>query len=120
MFPVPASNRAGGSCYTVRSKLNVGDHVAAALPRGHRGQQVRFAVQHTDAGRSEHLVTGEDEEVRVEFGHVHPQMRHGLRAVDQHARPGGVGGSDDLPDRCDGAERVGHLSDGHQSSSVGQ
>ena len=44
-------------------KRDVGDHVAAALPRRHRLKDRLLAVNRPDASRGEHLVPGKHEEV---------------------------------------------------------
>ena len=70
---------------------DVADHVAAALPRRHRVQQVELSVQDADPGRCEHLVPGERVPVAVEQLHVDRHVRHGLGAVDRApARRGGA------------------------------
>ena len=43
-----------------------------------------------DPGRAQHLVAAEGQEVAVQRAHVHRQMRHALRAVQQHQRAGRV------------------------------
>ena len=68
----------------VFSKRDRADHVAAALVRRHRLEQRRLAVEHADAGRAVDLVPGERVEIAVERLHVDRQVRHRLRAVDQH------------------------------------
>ena len=62
------------------------DHVAAAHERRHRFQQVAPAPQHADARRPAHLVAGKGQEITVQRLHIGGQMRHALRAIDQHQR----------------------------------
>src|SRR5258707_3270075 len=63
------------------------DHLAAALPRRHRRQQLVPAVEHTDAGWPVGLVTGKRVEIAIQRLHVHGEPRRRLAAVDQHLRP---------------------------------
>ena len=67
------------------------DHVAAAQEGGHGFEQLALAVEDADAGRAAHLVAGEGQEVHVERLHVHGQVGHALRGVEQHQRAGRVG-----------------------------
>ena len=69
-------------------------------------EDARLAVDDADAGRREHLVAGEHEEVAVERLHVDPHVRHRLRAVDDDDGAMPVRHGDHLADRRDGAERV--------------
>ena len=67
---------------------DVADHLAAAEERGHRLEQLAPGPQRADAGRSEHLVRGDRDEVGVPVLHVDREVRHGLARVDEHrARP---------------------------------
>ena len=95
------------------------DHVAAALPRRHRLELARLAVERADAGRPEHLVAGEDVEVAVERLHVDRHVRDGLRAVDQHARAVAVRHLDHLARRRDRAERIRDLREGDDARAAG-
>ena len=67
--------------------LNLADHVAAGKERRHRFEQLALAVEQADAGRAEHLVAAEREEIDVERLHVDRHMRNALRAVDQDVVP---------------------------------
>ena len=49
---------------------------------GMASRMLGLAVDGADAGRREHLVAGEDEEVAVERLHVDRHVRDRLRAVD--------------------------------------
>ena len=60
------------------------DHVAAALVRRHGFQQSGLAIENADAGRTVHLVTGENVEVAIQSLYVDVDMRHGLGSIDQH------------------------------------
>ena len=75
---------------------HLANHVAASEKRRHRLQQLAAAPQHTNTARPEHLVPAERQEVAAKRAHVHRQMRHALRAIHQHQRPGGVRPRDDL------------------------
>jgi len=93
---------------------DVANHVAAALPWRRVVEQSFFAVQNTDTGRTEHLVTGKYEPVAIQRLHVSPQMRDRLRTIQQDPGAGSMGHVDDLSGRRDGAERVRNLSERHQ------
>ena len=86
MFGVPASNLYGTVVVQRLLERDRRDHVAAALVRRHRLEQRAPAVEHADAGRAEHLVAREHVEVAVERLHVDHEVRHRLRAVDEHDR----------------------------------
>ena len=109
----PRTSRAARPTSTRRS-VDAGDHVPAAEERRHRLEQLAAAVQHADAGRPVGLVAGPGVEVGAERGDVDRQVRHGLRAVDQHDRAGGVRAARDLVDRVDRAEHVGDVGDGDE------
>ena len=49
------------------------DHLAAAVPRRHRIEQLRASVEHADPGRSAHFVSGEGEEIAAQFLHIDRQ-----------------------------------------------
>ncbi len=95
-------------------RRDVGDHVAAALPRRRLGQRFLGAVEHADSGGAVDLVSGEHEEVGAEFRDVDRHVLNRLSAVDQHPGAVAVTQFDDLVDRDHRAQRVGHLGDGHQ------
>ena len=111
---VPASNLRGRLGPRGLEVADAGDHVPAAEERRHRLEQLAAAVQHADAGRPVGLVAGPGVEVGAERGDVDRQVRHGLRAVDQHERAGGVRALGDLGDRVDRAEHVGDVGDGDE------
>ncbi len=96
------------------------DHVAAALPRRHGGQQFLAGVEHADAGRPVQLVRGEGVEVRAQRAHVDRDVRHGLGAIDQHHRPGGVRGLDDALHRQHRAQRIGDMRDPDEARARGE
>ncbi len=60
------------------------DHVAAALPGRHRGEQIVAPIERADPGRSIDLMTGKGIEVAVQRLHIDRQPRRCLAAVDQH------------------------------------
>ncbi len=74
----------------------------------------RLPYTRADTGRPEDLVAREHVPVAIQRLHVHAHVRHGLRAVHQHARAVAMRDFDHLPGRRDGAERVGHLREGDQ------
>ena len=91
MLPVPASKRPGGAWNVVFSNVTSSIMLPPPCQGGIASSTLALAVDHADAGRGEHLVAGEDEEVAVERLHVDRHVRDRLRAVDQHAwRRGGA------------------------------
>ena len=93
---------------------HVGDHVAAALPRRQLLQQVRLAIHGADARRAEHFMPRKHVKIGAQRLHVDAQVRHGLRAIDQHAHAGRMRQRDDLGHGRDRAQRIRHLRHGHQ------
>ncbi len=72
-------------------------------------EQLLAAPEHADAGRPEHLVAGEGEEVDPERAHVDGAVRDELGAVGERRRaPARVGGGDDRVEVDDRAEHVRH------------
>ena len=88
------------------------DHVAAALPGRHGGEQRLARVEHADAGRAVHLVRGERVEVAAERLHVHGQVRDRLGAVDHGRDPALAGRGDEIRERQHRAERVRDVGEG--------
>jgi len=88
-----------------------GDHVPAAEKRRHRLEQLATPVQDADAGRAVGLVARPRVEVRVDRADVDRELRHGLRSVDDDDRARGVRTADDLVQRVDRAQDVGHVRD---------
>lgn len=76
-----------------------------------------LAIECSDPGRSENLVTGEHEEIRVHGLDIDGQMGRGLGAVDQNRHAAGMGQGYDLLDRIDRAEGVRDMSDGDEFGS---
>ena len=102
MGGVPASNFAGAFCPCAAFEQHLGDHLAAAEERRHRVEQRAARPQGTHAVRSEKLVAAEGIEIDAKGGDVDGAVRDTLRAVEQHARAGRLGRSDDR----------GHVEDG--------
>ena len=73
----------------------------------------RSAVEHADAGGSEHLVPGERQEVDVQRGHVDGLVRYRLAGVEHGQRADPPGGGDQHLDRVDRAQHVGLVGEGH-------
>ena len=94
------------------------DHRAAGEERGQRVEQVAAAVEHADAGRREHLVTGEHGEVDVERAHVERQVRRRLAGVEHHERADGVGAGDEQLDRVHRAQHVRHVGERDDSGAL--
>ena len=94
------------------------DHVSAAHERRHRFEQIRLPEQHADAGRTVELVPGRDVEVAAERLDVDRHVVRRLRSVDQDRDAARVRERDDVLDRIDRAERVGHVRDRRRSWSA--
>ena len=75
------------------------DHLAAAEERRQLVEQLATAPEHADAGRADHLVAGEGQQVGAARDHVDRQLRHGLGGVDDddRRRPRGPGGRSRRP-----------------------
>jgi len=93
---------------------DVRDHVTAPKEGGDLAPAAGTHVEAADAGRPQHLVAGEDEEVAPDVLHVHGQMGGGLRPVHQHGHAELMRERRDL---LDGVLHPGHVGDvghGHQ------
>ena len=62
------------------------DHLAAVEERRHFVEQFAPAVQHADAHRRQHFVTGKGEKIDAEVPDVHGLVRRALRAVGDEDR----------------------------------
>ena len=96
------------------AQVHLADHVAAGHERRHRLEQTAAGPERSGAGWAEHLVAGEDVEVGSQLLHVDRHMRHGLRAVDEDQRAGGMGHLDHLADRVDRSEHVRDVGEGDE------
>lgn len=96
------------------------DHLAPELVGSQTIEPVHLPVQGADAGRTVHLVAREDVEVAVEVHDVYTQVGHSLGTIDQHPGAHVARHADDLLDRVDRAEGVGHVHDGHQARSLSE
>ena len=72
-------------------EVDLADHLPAGQERRHRLEQLPARPQGAGAGRTQHLVAGEDVEVGVDRLDVDRHVRHGLRAIDEDERAGLVG-----------------------------
>ena len=88
---VPASNRQGMSL-GVNPSLRT-SRIISPPPEERRELDEQFAPspQHPDAGRTEHLVRAEGQEVDAERGHVGREVGNRLGGVGHHHGAGGVG-----------------------------
>ncbi len=77
--------RPGGAWNVVFSNVTSAIMLPPPCQGGMASSTLGLAVDDADAGRAEHLVAGEHEEVAVERLHVDRHVRDRLRAVD-HAR----------------------------------
>ena len=85
------------------------DHLATAQERGHSLQQFLLAVQHTDAHRSEHLVTAEGKKISVHFLHINRHMRCALRCVNNSNSANLMRRTDSLGNRIQTSQNIGNL-----------
>ena len=96
MAGVPASNFCGHLVPLGAVHRDPDDHVAPGQERRHGLQQLAAAPQGADAGRAEHLVAADGQEVAADGLDVDGHVRRGLRGVDQDQGAGGVGPLGDL------------------------
>ncbi len=82
------------------------DHGSAGEERRHRLEEVVAAPEHADAGRTEHLVARERDEVDAEGADVDRHVRHRLAGVEDDERADRVRRVGDLLHRGDRAEHV--------------
>ncbi len=80
----------------------------------HRFEQRFAAVQNADTGRAEHFVRRKGVEIDASALHIDRHVRRGLSAIDQRQRADSVRLADDLLNRIDRSEHVGHMADRHQ------
>ncbi len=95
------------------------DHLAAAEERREVLQQLLAAPEHADAGRRQHLVAGEGDEVGLQRLDVQHHVRRGLRGVDHDQRADRLGLAHDGFDRVDGAQQVGDQGEGDHLGLLG-
>ena len=74
-----------------------------------------FGQQRAEAGGAEGLVRGYAVEIRTERVEVHRQVSDRLGTVDQYWNAGCVCDFDQVLDRIDGAERIGHVHHRHHA-----
>ena len=94
-FPPDGFGDARGPCLEFVFVVLVGgtldgdlvDHVASAHERRHFIERRFVDRQTADAGRSEHLVGRNREEINVKFGDVNSRVGRALCCVEQHASP---------------------------------
>lgn len=98
----------------------IGNHIFSALSRGHPAQQLPIAVEHTDPCRANNLMTGEHVEIRIQLGHIHSEVRHGLGTIHQHHGPLAVGDAHHLLNGWHGSQRVGDRGERRQLGAEGE
>ncbi len=96
------------------------DHRAAALPGGHRRQNLVARPQHADAGRAIKLVPRQHIEIAVERRHVEREARCRLTAVEQQLRADAAGKRGGAADIEHAAKHVRHMRKGDQPVPFGQ
>ncbi len=87
-------------------KRYVRNHVAAAMVRSCRFEQFLLAIDNADAGRSEHLVSREHEEVCVEGCNVYRDVSDGLSAVNEDSHAVSMSNGNEFFNRGHSAEHV--------------
>src|ERR1700733_297507 len=92
-------------------ECDVGDHIAAALPRRHAVKHIKFSVDYADSRRPENFVPGEYVEVAPESLDIHRHMGDRLSAIDDYSCAVTVRHLDHLARRRDCSERVRHLAE---------
>src|SRR5215470_12740133 len=93
------------------------DHLAPAPRRLEGFQDLPSSVENADAGGPEHLVAGEDVEVRAHRGEVEGQVRRALGAVQEHEGPNLVRAPDDLGHGIDRPQDIGNVGGRHHPSA---
>ena len=93
---------------------NADDHLAAAVPRWHRLENLGATVKHADAGRRTHFVTGEGEEIATHLLHIDRQMPGALRRIDEGQGADGARLPAKLGYRIDRAERIRDMGESEQ------
>jgi hypothetical protein len=111
MGGVPASNLCGIVLYVVFSK---------DTERLHLLEERRLAVEDADPRGTAELVPRKGVEVAVEILNVHPQMRCGLRAVEQHRHAALASGGDHRLDRIDRPQRIRDVREADQARATGE
>ncbi len=90
------------------------DHVAAALVRRHRFEQLSLSVEDSDPGGSVELVSGKGVKIASQAANVYPHVGRGLGPIQQHRNSTVVGHRHNLLDRVDGPQGIGYVDDGDQ------
>ena len=90
------------------------DHFPAGQERRHLVQKRTLSVQHADAHRAQHLMAGENEEIRVQSFHVDRNVRHALRTVDDGCSARGMRLRDEFFHRIQASQHVGNIRDGKE------
>ena len=83
------------------------DHLPTTQEGWQVVEQVVAPPQDADASGAEHLVAGEGEQVRPEFGDVHGHLWHGLGGIDDDDRAHLMRPLGDALHRVDRAQHVG-------------
>ena len=113
IFGVPASNLCGSVAPRRLLHGRRQDHVAATEEGGHRLEQLALPPEDADAGRPQHLVCREREEVAAQVRATSSRhVRHALRAVDEQTAPAACAISAISASGIDRAEHVRHVDHG--------
>ena len=99
----------GRFCVRALFEKHVGDHLAAAHPRGHRLQDVDVAPKETDTSRSAHFVPAADDPVHSQGLDVHLHVGQALACVEKHLGPDAARELDDFRHRSLSTGDVTHV-----------
>ena len=103
------------------SHLNHLDHLPPSEEGRQRLQELSPAPQHTDAGRTAHLVSGEGHQVSSELSDINALVRCRLGRVDHHHRPDRMSLGGDIVHWVAGTQHIAHVGDGdHLGTFVDQ
>lgn len=92
-------------------------HIAAAEDRRHRFEPLAAAVEDADTRRAEHLVARERGEIDPQGGDVERAVGNELRGVEKGGGTDSLGTRDNLGDRQQSAEDIGHARKGDQAGA---
>ena len=106
MFGVPAFEPVRRFLECALFERDAYDHFAAAVPWRHRIQNLRASVEHADAGRPAHLMSGKRKEIAAELLHIERHVPDALRSVHEREYACCARFRTKLRDRINRAERI--------------
>ena len=96
------------------------NHLASTLIWWKLFEPFLFAIEHTDARGTVHLMAAESEEVAVHRLHVNLEMGSTLGAIDHHGDAMGMGDLGNLGDRVYGSEDITDMGDADELGAFGK